>query len=120
MKILDDLIDRINVHLGTNSHVKLDPALYGTQLLEEVKDVFEAFELSQCQDDNHYVYHYYAHYKQGAWTTSADGIVTLATKILTTEDYDELKKVIAVKMVTQYEIVVTELTFLGRVNDEQT
>lgn len=31
MKILDDLKDRINAHLGTNSHVKLDPELYGTQ-----------------------------------------------------------------------------------------
>ena len=117
MKILDDLKDRINVHLGTNSHIKLDPELYGTKLLEEVKDIFDSFQILQSQADNHYVYHYYAYFKEGAWTTTADGIVTLATKILTTEDYDELKKVIAVEMVTQHAVVVTNLTLLGRVND---
>lgn len=118
MKILKNLIDRINVHLGTNSHVKLDPELYETHgLEEEVNDILVSL---QTVADNHYVYHYYAYYREGSWTSYADGIAILATKILTIEDYDELKKVIAAEMVTQHKIVVTNLTLLGRVNDEQT
>ena len=118
MKILNNLIERINVHLGTNNHVKLDPAVYATQGLED--EVADILSLLQTVVDNRYVYHYYAYYREGSWTTYADGIVTIANKILTTEDYDELKKVIAVNMVTQHEIVVTNLTLLGQVNDEQT
>lgn len=69
------------------------------------------------QDPGRYVYHYYAYYKEGAWRTYMDGLLHLNKKILSMDDYDKAKKMIAEGAETNIEIIIKSLTLIGHEDD---
>lgn len=64
-----------------------------------------------------YVYHYYAYFKEGAWETAMDGLLFRENKILSLDDYDDAKRVIAEEVNTKHEIYIKSLTLIGNKND---
>lgn len=70
------------------------------------------------QNPGRHVYHYYAYYKEGAWTNSMNGLLHLRKKILTDDDYDRAKKMIAEHAETKLEVIIKSLTLIGFEEDD--
>lgn len=60
-----------------------------------------------------YVYHYHAYFKEGAWETSMDGLLFCDDKILSNDDYDIAKRMIADEVKTTHEIYIDSLSLIG-------
>lgn len=61
-----------------------------------------------------YVYHYHAYYKEGAWETAMDGLLRCDDKILSNDDYDNAKGIIATESKTTREIFIDSLSMIGQ------